>query len=366
MKKILQILPSSSPGIDELALSISSSFPESDFDVKTAYLNPTNNKSLPPKTKYFNFNKKDTQGLRIKALWEIFKYCKKEKFDIIITHRFKPLYLILILNTFLNVPKCISIIHGFGDFSRSYRRLLLRLLWSKKWHFVAISDAVGNYLSRISPNIDSHHITVINNAINVSTLTESLITKKKSRELLKLPQNDFIFGTIGRLIPLKAHIQLIKAFKSVLHEQPNSHLVIIGEGRSRHEIENYINTYKLQGNVTLAGHIDHASAYLKGFDVFVLPSLKEGFGIVLLEAMTAKLPIIASHTGGIPYVLGELGELVLPKDYPKSLSQKMIEQTQLTPSKRKNIGNALHERLLKNFDEPNYQKQWLNLISKIG
>ena len=44
----------------------------------------------------------------------------------------------------------------------------------------------------------------------------------------------------------------------------------------------------------------------------------------------------------------------------------MIEQTQLTPSKRKNIGNALHERLLKNFDEPNYQKQWLNLISKIG
>jgi len=366
MIKILQILPTDSPGIDELAQSIENSFPETDFEVITAYLNPTYNKSAAPKNKYFDFKKKETQGLRLKALWQIFKYCHKEKFDIIITHRFKPLYLILILNLLLKVPKCFAVIHGLDDFSRSYRRLILKLLWSKQWHFVAISDAVENYLVRISPNIDSRQITVINNAVNVSVLTKSFKTKKESREFMGLNQSHFIFGTIGRLTPLKGHHLLIQAFKDTHQIYPNSHLVIIGSGRSRQELENYINIHGLQSSVTLTGNIDNASNYLKGFDVFVLPSLKEGFGMVLLEAMAAKLPIIASHTGGIPYVLGELGELVPPNNYPQALSQKMIEHTQLTSTEQENIGDALHERLLKKFDEPTYQKQWLQLISKIG
>jgi len=364
MIKILQILPSHSPGIDELAQSIVNSFPETDFEVITAYLNPTLNKSALSKNKYFNFKKKETQGLRLKALWEVYKYCRKEKFDVVITHRFKPLYLILILNIFLKIPTCISVIHGFDDFSRSYRRLLLKLFWTKQWHFVAISDAVGNYLARISSNIDGQQITIINNAINVSALSDSLLEKKQSRRHLNLPPDDLIFGTIGRLIPLKGHHQLIKAFKDVLQKHPSSHLVIIGEGRSRQELESSINTLGLQNNVTLTGHIDNASSYLKGFDVFILPSLKEGFGMVLLEAMTAKLPIIASHTGGVPHVLGELGELVQPKGYPKSLSKKMTEQAQLTPNQRDEIGNALYERLLKNFDEPDYQKKWSELITR--
>jgi len=364
MIKILQILPSDSPGIDELAQSIVNSFPETGFEVITAYLNPTLNKSALSKNKYFNFKKKETQGLRLKALWEVYKYCRKEKFDVVITHRFKPLYLILILNIFLKIPKCISVIHGFDDFSRGYRRLILKLLWSKQWHFVAISDAVENYLVRVIQNIDSRQVTVINNAINVSALSEALITKKQSREFFKLNTNDFIFGTIGRLVPLKGHIQLIKAFKEVTQKYPHSHLIIIGEGRSRQELENYICAHSLQGNVTLAGHINNASSYLKGLDAFVLPSLKEGFGMVLLEAMTAKLPIIASHTGGIPHVLGDLGQLARPRDYPESLSQKMLKQIQLTTAERESIANALHKRLLKHFDEPSYQKNWFKLINK--
>jgi len=360
MIKILQLLPSDSPGVQQVAESIEKSFPSEGFKVISAYLNPTSTPPFSPTTKYFNFSKKETKGLRLKALWEIFKYCHQEQFDVIITHRFKPLYLMLILNRFLNVPTCISVIHGFGDFSRYYRRLLLKLLGARNWQFVAISGAVANYLSRLSCN----KVTTINNSINVATVTESLKTKQQSRSIIGIDKHVFTFGTIGRLIPLKGHIHLIKAFETVLQIQPNCHLVIVGEGRSRTELENYIFTNNLQKNITLAGHINNAADYLKAFDVFVLPSMKEGFGMVLLEAMAAKLPIIASHTGGIPYVLGEQADLLSLKDYPQALSDAMLKHTQLTTEERLNSGNLLYNRLTERFDEPIYKDKWLTLVKK--
>lgn len=364
MVKILQILPSDSPGIQQLAESIEASFPSKDFKVITAYLNPTSNKQPTSNTKHFNFSKKETKGLRLKALWQVFKYCHKEQFDVVITHRFKPLYLMLIINKFLNKPTCISVIHGFDDFSRGYRRLILKLFWSINWQFVAISDSVANYLLRISPNLDLNHITTINNAVNATSLTQSLKTKQQSLSALGFGHHPITFGTIGRLIPLKGHIHLIKAFEIVIKEHPDSHLVIIGEGRTRLELESYLSNHNLQENITLIGHLDNAANYLRGFDVFVLPSLKEGFGIVLLEAMAAKLPIIASHTGGIPYVLGELGRLISPRAYPRELASSMLELAKLSNNEREKEGNALYNRLLDQFDEPAYQKKWLALIKK--
>jgi len=364
MIKILQILPSDALGVQQLAESIESSFPNEDFEVITAYLNPTDNRQASSKTKLFNFDRKATKKIRLKILWQIFKYCRDEQFDVIITHRFKPLYLLLILNLFLKVPKCFSVIHGFDDFSRYYRRLLLSLFWSKDWRFVAISDSVANYLLRVKPNLANDHVITINNAINVNALTQTLKTKQQSRDSLKLSQQAFIFGTIGRLSPLKGHLHLIKAFEIVHQKHPNTHLVIIGEGRSRQEIEAYLANRDIQKSITLTGAIVNASQYIKAFDVFVLPSLKEGFGMVLLEAMGAKLPIIASHTGGIPYVLGGLGELLPPKGYPQALSNAMLEHAKLTLEERQQKGNALYKRLIKQFDEPIYKEKWLTLIKE--
>jgi len=364
MVKILQILPSDAPGVQQLAKSIESSFPNEGFKTITAYLNPTEKIQASSTVKLFNFSRKETKGLNLKVLWQLFKYCRNEKFDILITHRFKPLYLLLILNFFLKVPKCISVIHGFDDFSRYYRRLILSILWTKKWQFAAISGPVANYLLRIKPNLAKNQVITINNAINVTALSQTLKTKQQSRDFLKLNQEAFIFGTIGRLTPLKGHLHLIKAFEVVHKKYPDAHLVIIGEGRYRLEIEAYLANREIKKSIMLAGAIEDAAQYMKAFDVFVLPSLKEGFGMVLLEAMTAKLPIIASHTGGIPYVLGDLGQLSSPKDYPLSLAKLMIEQVELTNGKREEAGQALYNRLLNEFDEPCYQKKWLELITR--
>ncbi|PCI17537.1 MAG: hypothetical protein COB62_07455 [Piscirickettsiaceae bacterium] len=364
MKKILQILPSDSPGILQLAQSIEHSFPSKNFTVTTAFLNQTSNPYISGTAKFFNFKKNETKGLRIKALWAIYKYCRQERFDVIITHRFKPFYLILIISKFLQIPMCISVIHGFGDFSRGSRRLLLKILWSDNWHFVAISNAVASYLVGLSPQIGKNEVTTINNAINVAEQIRSFKTKQQSRLTMGLKEPPITFGTIGRLIPLKGHINLIKAFEIVLKTQPNSHLVIVGEGRCRSELENYLSTHNLKQNITLTGHLDSAANYIKAFDIFILPSLTEGFGMVLLEAMAAKLPIIASNTGGIPNVLGDCGQLVPPDISPHDLANVMLEKSSLTTQERQQEGEALYKRLLNQFDELVYQKKWLELISQ--
>jgi glycosyltransferase involved in cell wall biosynthesis len=90
-------------------------------------------------------------------------------------------------------------------------------------------------------------------------------------------------------------------------------------------LETTIKNGQLENDIILLGNIPNASKYLKAFDIFVLPSLKEGLPYVLLEATQAGLPIVASNVGGIPDIVGDKGILVPPKD-PEALATA-IKQT---------------------------------------
>jgi len=358
--KILQLLPTDSLGIDGLSKHIISAFQEEPYDITTAYLYTPAHPIIAENIISFNFKKSDTKGLRLKALWQIFSFCRKEKFDVIITHRFKPLHMMLILNKLLRVPVCFSVIHGFDDFKRSYRRFLIKSLWDKNWGFIGVSEPVSHYLMNIFNNPTS--VTTINNCIDIQSIESAFFTAKNSKKKLNLREKSFVFGTIGRLVPLKGHIYLIQAFEKTLIHHPDSQLVIIGEGRERKNIETYIQEKKLHTSVILAGHLDDAYMLLKALDVFILPSQKEGFGLVLLEAMAAKLPIIAHKTGGIPAVLGPLGTLYAPATNIESLSEEMTSYINLPQSKLNDIKQALHTRLCTNFSLSNYKNQYRNLV----
>jgi len=365
MKKIriLQLLLSDDPGIYELSSLISSAFNDSRYDLTTAFLHTPSKKNTTAGVISFNFNKSETSGLRLKALVRLYRYCRQQNFQFIITHRFKPLYLMLILNKLLNIPNCIGVIHGFDDFKRSSRKYFLNLFWSKNWLFIGISEPVSEYL-RTTLKSHQKSVVTINNCIDVHAISNSFKKKSISRELLGLKNDSFTFGTIGRLVSLKGHIHLIEAFAAHLVQHPNSQLVIIGEGKERTRLETYINDHSLTGQVILAGHIDGASSLIKAFNVFVLPSLKEGFGIVLLEAMAAKLPIIANAVGGIPHVLGGHGTLISFNGDNNQLLKAMNNHTNLTPEELDDIAQKLHQRLINNFDIDDYQTSYRHLIEQ--
>ncbi len=110
---------------------------------------------------------------------------------------------------------------------------------------------------------------------------------------------------VGRLNPVKGVRYLIKAMRFVLEKEPNCKLLIVGDGEERAELEALSVQLGIKESIQFAGAVPHEKVrtYLQQADVFVLPSLSEGFPLVILEAMACGLLIVATRVGGIPDIL---------------------------------------------------------------
>jgi len=139
-----------------------------------------------------------------------------------------------------------------------------------------------------------------------------------------------VIGTIANLYPCKGLEYLIEAanliFKSSNFEPrtPNMKFVIIGDGEEREKLEYLIKKHNLEEKIILTGAMPDAWKYLKAFDIFILPSIKEGFPWTILEAMAAGIPVIATNVGAVPEIIenNENGILIEPRD-PKIIAESI-------------------------------------------
>ena len=122
---------------------------------------------------------------------------------------------------------------------------------------------------------------------------------------MDLPNKPLRIGTISRLAAQKDLPTMILAFLGYSKQNPNSMLSILGAGPLESEIRNYVSKLNLNSQVNFLGRSSLTREFLLSLDVFILTSLYEGFGMVLLEAMDAGIPIIASRNSAITEVLGE-------------------------------------------------------------
>ncbi len=175
--------------------------------------------------------------------------------------------------------------------------------------------------------------------------------KNLSKKYGEIFQIDFIIGTIANLYPTKGLEYLIEAariLKSIIHDSKFI-ILIIGDGQERSNLESRIKNYGLEDRIILLGQIPEAFKYSKAFDIFVLPSIKEGFPWVILEAMAAKLPVIATRVGGIPEIIegGKNGILVESKN-PQQLAETikyLIENERI----RQELAIQAHQTVLFKF-----------------
>src|SRR5207302_1237241 len=137
----------------------------------------------------------------------------------------------------------------------------------------------------------------------------------KRREL-GLPPEGPIIGTVGRLVPIKGHTWLIRAVPRVLAEFPQACVVLIGDGPLRGELKELTAELGISPHVVFLGTRHDIPECLTALDLFVLPSLNEGMGRALVEAMAVGCPVVATCVGGIPDVVtdGATGLLVPPRD----------------------------------------------------
>jgi glycosyltransferase involved in cell wall biosynthesis len=163
----------------------------------------------------------------------------------------------------------------------------------------------------------------------------------------EIEKENFIILFVGALIPRKGGEYLIRAFKEVKKRNANVKLIFIGEGPERKKLELLATKLKLE--VEFLGLVgdEELVHYLNKAEIFVLPSLIEGFGQAILEAMACELPVIATNTTSILEVVGDAGILVKPRN-PKALAEAistLIEDGKL----RRDIGRKGRKRVEEKF-----------------
>ena len=164
------------------------------------------------------------------------------------------------------------------------------------------------------------------------------------KEELGISPDSLVVGYVGWLIPIKGVTYLVKAMAEVVQRHPNSLLVLVGKGDEKGEEEfklsKQVENLGIADNVLFLGWRPDVDEIMGCFDIFVLPSLNEGMGRVLVEAMSAGLPIVASRVGGIPDLVkhGENGLLVPPAN--AGALEQAISDLLSDKSRRKHMGET--------------------------
>ena len=227
------------------------------------------------------------------------------------------------------------------------------MLYNRISRIIAISNAVREDVIRSNWISSPDKVITIYNGIDLEPYTDSSLTRKEARIRLGLPVRDvFIFGTVGRLVETKGQEVLLKAFAQVHEQFSESWVVLVGEGRLESKLRGLATELNINERVVFLGYRTDIPEVLKAFDVFVFPSIAEGLGLALLEAMATELPVIASRVGGVPEILSspELGTMV-PPGSADDLASAMEAIYGMPEEKRNELGIILRERVLEGFSE---------------
>ncbi|MCX7642327.1 MAG: glycosyltransferase [Armatimonadetes bacterium] len=153
-----------------------------------------------------------------------------------------------------------------------------------------------------------------------------------------VPDDAIVFGSAGRLVPVKRFDLLLEAGAEVIKRHPNVHIVIAGDGSMRQALEEQVNKFGLQGRVHLIGYQSDMVQFWREVDVAVISSASEGLPMVLLEACASRIACIATRVGGIPEVLtNDSGVLVEPGSHEglvEAMEKMLDEKTRLEYSRR--------------------------------
>ncbi len=182
---------------------------------------------------------------------------------------------------------------------------------------IAVSQANARLLTSYY-GLPPQRITVIHNGADLLSISDSQVAQARAslRVELGLPEHAILVLTLARVAPSKGHFYLVEAMPDVLRAYPHTHYVFAGNLDQAQPIVERINALGLQTHVHLLGFRSDTQHLLAASDLFVLPSLAEGFSLALIEALAAGLPVVATNVGGAGEVIRdrEGGILVPPSD----------------------------------------------------
>jgi len=243
--------------------------------------------------------------------------------------------------------------------------LLLRLLGALSHQMVAVSPAVEQYLlGRL--HLPRSKVTLINNGVaEMAPPDENQI--RALREQFELAPEHFVIGTVGRLLDRHKRVSdLIRALAVLLPACPEARLLIVGRGPDEGMLRELAGQLGVAAQVRFAGYQADPQPCYALMDVFALASAMEAFGLVLVEAMQAALPVVATRVGGIPGVVDEgASGLLVPPGLPSALAEAILALRR-DPARRQAMGRAGQRLAAANFGAERYVRDVDHLYQRLA
>lgn len=246
---------------------------------------------------------------------------------------------------------------------RAAHRWLYRACAGRVSGVIAVSDRVQDELiAQLGPM--RGRITTIANGVNVARVSGRGNRPALLREL-GLPEQAELILTVGRLTEQKGQRYLLEAMPSIVASRPLAHLLLVGEGELREELEAQAARSSVADRVRFLGERRDVPFLLGSIDLFVLPSLWEGLSIVLLEAMAAAVPIVATQVSGTDQALipGESG-LVVPGGDAGALAAASVSLLS-DPDRARAMGRVAREFVGANFGARRQAETYLALYHRL-
>jgi len=295
---------------------------------------------------FMEYSSKAIRGLKLGAIGDLRKIAASRNFSFCIAHRFKPIYIAL-LGTSLPV---IGVHHAFGDYQRRTRKLFAHI-FRKRLSLLGVSDAVRDDMRRCLPGWPAQRIQTLYNRIDVEALQASQVSRDEARQTLGLSAQAWIVGNVGRLHPDKDQATLLQGFAAALPYLPSdAQVVILGSGRLEQDLKELARELGIGDRVLFLGQVPDARRYFRAFDVFALSSDHEPFGMVLLEAMAAGVPLLATACGGAREVVEGVG-ILFPLGDAEHMAQGLRHLAAMDEQQRVQCAELMLDRLRERFSD---------------
>lgn len=237
----------------------------------------------------------------------------------------------------------VSTLHGFT--ARSLRGRVSEALQLRSLRrfdaVIGVSQIIIERARQSGVSADRLHLVP-----NAWTSRRDIADRSEARRLLGLPDDAFVAGWVGRLSHEKGADVFLDAFAN--WNAPNALASIVGDGRERAALETRAASLGIAERVRWHGQRSDAGRLMRAFDVLVLSSRTEGVPMVLLEAMNAGTPIVATAVGGVPSVLDETQARLVPSEAPRSLAEA-LEDVRANPAAAAERAVRAGERLATDF-----------------
>jgi glycosyltransferase involved in cell wall biosynthesis len=299
---------------------------------------------------------------------ELKKVAERVKPDIIQTHNVKSHFVMRQSKLWREIP-WIAFHHGYTTTDWKMRAYNQLDRWSlrKAHRVVTMNKIFANQLARAGARVEG--MRILHNAIDVEgVLKVSDEEARKLKERLGLGEEERVIIAIGRLSLEKGQVDLIRAFAKLTQRKANPQvkLVIVGEGPERERLEAEVNSLQIKENVRFAGQVSDVKPFYAIADLMVLPSHSEGSPNVLLEAMAAQVPVVATSVGGVPEIARHKESALLVEARDVEALTQAISQLLGDRELAQSLAANAQDRVLKNHSPQSRLRSLLEIYKELA